>query len=353
MTLIRELTAHEAALGARELIEHCYDQGWTDGLPVVPPVQEFVDEFLAQTARDPDEVLMVQEHLDRTCTVRHAAINAVMAGCRPEYFPVLLAALDAFESGVARTNLMQSTTGQAVMLIVNGPIRTELGFNSTGNVFGPGDRPNTTLGRAVRLIIMNVLGIRPHEFDQSTQGTSAKYACCIAENEEESPWEPFHVEFGFAPDVSTVTTQMMRSDIFVEHRRSQVPEEILATIADSMSYAGMITQVTDQLSKHSTIVVMGPEHAQLIARQGWSKQDVKRYLWEHCGKTKAELLRYGKLHPDYEHEPEDAFIRHSAGPEDIWLLVAGANNGGVSSVCPAITLGRGHDVTRRIERPPG
>ena len=105
------------------MIEYCYDQGWTDGLPVVPPIQEFVDEFLAQTARDPDEVLMVQEHLDRTCTVRQAAINAVMAGCRPEYFPVLLAAIDAFESGVARTNLMQSTTGQAEIIIVNGPIR--------------------------------------------------------------------------------------------------------------------------------------------------------------------------------------------------------------------------------------
>jgi len=350
MTVTQALNAREAAFGARALIEHCYDQGWTDGLPVVPPIQEFVDEFLAQTARDPDEVLMVQEHLDRTCTVRHAAVNAVMAGCKPEYFPVLLGAIDAFESGVARTNLMQSTTGQALMAIVNGPIRTELGFNSTGNIFGPGDRPNATIGRALRLLIINALGIRPHEFDQSTHGTSAKFACCIAENEEESPWEPFHVEHGFAADVSTVTTQMFRSDIFVEQRRSQVPEEILATIADSMSYAGMITQVTEQLSKHSCIVVMGPEHAQLIARQGWSKQDVKQFLWEHCGKTKAELLRYGKLHSDFEHLADDAFIHHSEGPKDVWLIVAGANNAGVSTVCPSITLGRGQDVTRRIDR---
>src|SRR5690348_15596063 len=177
MTLTQALNAVDAARGARELIEYCYEKGWTDGLPVVPPIQEFVDEFLAQTDRDADEVLMVQEHLDRTCTVRHAAINAVMAGCKPEYFPVLLGAIDAFESGVARTNLMQSTTGQALMTIVNGPIRTELGFNSTGNIFGPGDRPNATLGRALRLLIINALGIRPHEFDQSTHGTSAKFAC--------------------------------------------------------------------------------------------------------------------------------------------------------------------------------
>lgn len=347
-----ERTASEAALGARELIEFCYERGWTDGLPVVPPIQSFVDEFLAQTERDPDEVLMVQDHLDRTCTVRHAAINAVMAGCRPEYFPVLLSALDAFESGVARTNLMQSTTGQAVITIVNGPIRAQLGFNSTNNIFGPGDRPNATIGRALRLIIMNVLGIRPHEFDQSTQGTSAKYACCIAENEEESPWQPFHVEHGFDANTSTVTTQMIRSDLFVEHRSTQVPEEILATIADAMSHAGIITQVTENRMNHGAIVVMGPEHAQLIARQGWSKRDVRQYLWEHFGKTKAELRRYGKLHSDFAAEPEDAFIRSSQSVDTIWLIVAGASNAGVSTVCPTFTIGRGRDVTREIRPAP-
>src|ERR1051326_9092365 len=128
----REFLANEAALGARELIEYCYDQGWSDGLPVVPPIQEFVDEFLAQTDRDPEDVLMVQSHLDRSCNVRQAAINAVMAGCKPEYFPAVLAVMDAFEgSGIARTNLMQSTTGQAEIIIVNGPIRNQLEFNST------------------------------------------------------------------------------------------------------------------------------------------------------------------------------------------------------------------------------
>lgn len=342
-------TASDAARDARELIEFCYSQGWTDGLPVVPPIQAFVDEFLAQTDRHPDEVLMVQEHLDRTCSVRHAAINAVMAGCRPEYFPVLLAALDGFESGVARTNLMQSTTGQAIITIVNGPIRTDLGFNSSGNVFGPGDRPNATIGRAIRLIIMNVLGIRPHEFDQSTQGTSAKYACCIAENEEESPWDPFHVEYGFAAGTSTVTTQMIRGDVAVEHRSSQDPEHILATIADAMSHAGTITQVTDNRMDHGAIVVMGPEHAQLIARQGWSKRDVKRYLLEHFGKTKADLRRYGKLHRDFASEPEHAFIRSALTENTIWLIVAGASNAGVSTVCPTFTIGRGRDVTRAVQ----
>src|SRR5258707_1140565 len=281
----REFLAEDAALGARELIEYCYAQGWTDGLHVVPHIREFVDEFLATTDRDPDEVLMVQAHLDRACTVQQAAINAVMAGCREEYFPVVLAAVDAFEaSGIARTNLMQSTTGQAEILIVNGPLRQQLGFNSTENIFGPGDRANATVARALRLIVMNVLGIRPHEFDQSTQGTSTKYACCIGENEEDSPWEPLHVERGFAPDESTVTVQMVRSDLYVEHRSTQVPEEILNTIADSMSYGGMLTQVTDDRILHGAVVVMGPEHAQILAARGWSEQDVKQCLLENFGK---------------------------------------------------------------------
>src|SRR6185312_15681159 len=237
ITSTREFVAEEAAMGARELVEYCYEQGWTDGLPVVPPIQEFVDELLAQTDRDPDQVLMVQEHLSRSCNVRQAAINAVMAGCRPEYFPVVLAVMDAFDAGGgARGGLMQSTTGQAEIILVNGPIRQQLGFNSLGNIFGPGDRPNATVGRALRLIVMNVFGIRPHEFDQSTQGTSAKYACCLAENEEDSPWEPLHVERGYAADTSTVTVQMIRSDVYVEHRSTQEPEEILMTIADTMSY---------------------------------------------------------------------------------------------------------------------
>jgi hypothetical protein len=337
----REIDAAQAAISARELIEYCYAKGWTDGLPVVPPIQEFVDEFLAQTNRDPDEVLMVQDHLDRSCTVRHAAINAVMAGCKPEYFPVVLAVMDAFEaSGIARTNLMQSTTGQAEIIVVNGPVRKALDFNSLGNIFGPGDRANSTIGRALRLIIMNVLNIRPHEFDQSTQGTSAKYACCIAEDEEDSPWEPLHVERGFNASDSTVSVQMIRSDFYVEHRSTQVPEEILSTIADSMSYGGVITQVTEARMLHGAVVVMGPEHAQMIAARGWSKQDCKQFLFERFGKHKFDLRKMGKLHPDLEAEAEDAFIRITSSPDWIWLVVAGANNGGVSTVCPSFTIGR-------------
>jgi hypothetical protein len=330
-TAQRELTDADIR-ATRQAIEYCYEKGWTDGLPVVPAIEEFVQEFLATTSRGGDDVLLTQAHLDRVCTVRHAAINAIMAGCRPEYFPVVIGALDAFESIGGGGGLLQSTMGQAAFLLINGPIRKKIGVNCTENIFGPGDRPNATIGRTIRMIIMQVLGVKPHEFDQSTQGTPAKYSFCIGENEEESPWEPFHVTNGFAAGQSAITIQPARSDLHVEHRSTQVPEEILYTIADSMSYAGGIYEAPPYNRNNGSIIVMCPEHANIIANGGWSKQDVKQFLWENFGKTKRELRRYGKI-IGLEDFDEDAFIHSSAGPDSLTLCVSGASNAGVSTVC--------------------
>ena len=323
---------------AREAMEYYFAQGWTDGLPVVPPVEEFVAEMLAQTDRAADEVLLVQKHLNRTCSMRQAAINAVMAGCRPEYFPVLLGALDALKGIDSGGGLLQSTTGQATMVIVNGPVRNTLGINYLENILGPGDRINSTLGRAMRLIIMNVLGVKPHEFDQSTQGTPCKYALFIGENEEDSPWEPLHVDRGFDPGASTATIHMVRSDIHVEHRSTQVPEEILMTIADTMSYAGGIYEAPPYNQNSCCVVLMGPEHANIVASKGWSKADAKQFLWEHWGKTKAQLRSYGKV-IGLENEADDAFIHNGRGPDSILLVVSGAPNAGVSTVLPNFSPG--------------
>ncbi|MDR7445247.1 MAG: hypothetical protein QN193_11210 [Armatimonadota bacterium] len=313
------------------LIEFCYEQGWTDGLPVVPPTEELVQRFLAQVQRDPDEVVLSQEHLGRSCTVRLAAANAVMAGCRPEHFPVVLAALEALQALVENRAVLMPQHGQAVLLIVNGPIRNRLAFNCKDNVLGPGDRANATVGRAIRLVIQNALGIRPHVYDLSTQGTPAKYSFCIAENEEESPWEPLHVERGFAREESTVTVALAQSTLHVEQRDSKRPEHILLSIADSMSYAGAYFPWR---FGHGSIVVMGPEHAQLIAEAGWSKHRVREFLWEHFGRRAGELRRLAKaggLDPDL---PDEAFVRFAPGPEAITLVIAGARNAGVSTVCP-------------------
>jgi hypothetical protein len=324
---------------ARTAIDYYYEQGWTDGLPVVPPIQEFVDEFLATTKRDPDEVMMSVPHINRTCNLRQVAINAVMAGCKPEYFPVVLAAMDALRQADSGA-LSQSTTGQAVVFVVNGPVRKQLGINSEGNIFGPGDRANSTIGRTVRLVIMNVLEIRPHDLDQSTHGTPAKYSCVIGENEEESPWEPLNVELGHAPGTSTVTAQLIRSDLHIEHRSTQTPEHILNTIADSLSYAGAIYEAPPYSRINGAVIVLGPEHAQIIATGGWSKQDVRQFLYDNYGKRVADLRRFGKV-IELENEADETFIHSARAPETLTIVVSGAGNAGVSTVGTSFANRRG------------
>ncbi|MGH2586780.1 MAG: hypothetical protein ACRDJE_17830 [Dehalococcoidia bacterium] len=327
---------------ARRAIEHCFESGWTDGMPVVPPIPEFVEEVLSSTKRDPEEVLCAAPHLNRECTVRDAAANAVMAGCKPEYFPLFVAVMQAFAQ--IGPVMAQSTTGRAFAIVVNGPIRHKLGINCTGNILGPGDRPNSTIGRALRLVLMNVFDIRPHDLDQSTHGTPGKYSLCIGENEEESPWEPLHVEYGFPGDASTVLIQQTRSTLHVDHRTTQVPEQILYTIARSMSYLGHATasasaggRITNTEGVYhrnlGCVVVLGPEHAGHIGSKGWSKADVRRYLFERWGNTAGELRRAGEP-PEIAGLPDDAFIGASAGPDSLKIIVAGANNAGESTILP-------------------
>ena len=337
---VADLTA-DRVRDLQRVVEFCYQEGWTDGLPVVPVIDETVRAFVGRTGRDPHEEVATVAHLGRACTVELAAVAAAMAGCRPEHFPVVLAAVESMQPSIS-TGLLQSTTGQCQLVIVNGPARGRLGFNSAGNVFGPGFRANATVGRAIRLIVMNAFGIRPHEFDQATQGTPAKYSFCIAENEEDSPWEPLHVERGFPADASVVTTHFARSTLHVENRISGRPEEILLTIADSMSYAGAW-----QAGRGYT-VVMGPEHARLLARHGWSKRQAREFLWQHWGRRRGDLRRLGLYHEmgdgtdplsgtGAEHDgDDDEFVRFGASPDSVLLVVAGANNAGVSTVVPMV-----------------
>ena len=344
------------AAEVRRAIEHYYEQGWTDGLPVVPATASYVEEFLAAVDRDPGEVLASMAHLNRECTVKVAAINAAMAGCRPEVFPVIVAALDAMRDdtrarGASRfsSGLWQSTTGTVPIMVVNGPVRGALGFNSQGNVFGPGFRANATVGRAIRLIALNAFGLVPHVLDQSTQSNPAKYTCCIAENEEESPWEPLSVEAGYEATASTIAFMMMRSAYHIEARSALRGEQVLEDMANSMSRTGALYSETT-----SVLVVVGPEHAALLAHQGFSKDDVRTYLYEHAACTRGELERAGKMgvsrdmrwlvpadHPDAIPGAAPSFVpgpdgeevhRVLGSPDDVVVVVAGAANAGVSSI---------------------
>jgi len=226
---------------ARAAIEYCYEKGWTDGLPVVPASAELVDQFLARTSRSPDEVLWRMDHLGRECTVHTAAINAAMAGCLPEYFPIVLAAWDAvMQDRAARGGGWQSTSGPAPLIVINGPIRDELGINCTGGIFAAGFRPNATIPRALGLMLRNAFGVIPHVFDQTTQGIPGRWAICFGENEEESPWEPLATETGLEPGVNAVSCTLTRTYEFVDNRHTQDPEQVLSDFADTLSRTGSL-----------------------------------------------------------------------------------------------------------------
>ncbi len=347
----------------RTAIEYYDDRGWTDGLPVVPATESYVREFLAQTTRDPDDVLMAMPHLDRRCTVRLAAINAALAGCRPEYFPVVIAAWDALaDEGYPTRGIWQSTTGTAPYLVVNGPVRTEIGMNGAGNVFGSGCRANATIGRAVRLTAINAFGLRPHQLDQATQGTPAKYTMCVAENEEASPWAPLHVQFGFDRTDSTVTAMVIRSVLHIEARHTTVADQLARDIANTVARTGALIHETI-----SDCVVLGPEHADLFATAGWTKADISAFVYEHATVPRAVLAQVGKDavsartrwrlpadHPEAvpdtastSDQPDRVHVLNS--PAAVLVMVAGAPNAGVSAVVETFGPRGGPPSIARVE----
>jgi hypothetical protein len=321
---------------AQVAIEHCYDQGWSDGLPLVPASQPFVDRFLATTSRPAEEVIGRLAQVDREVTVQLAAINAAMAGCKPEYFPVVLAAWDALmRERATGGGGWQSTSGPAPLIVVNGPVRDQLGFNKAGGVFGPGFRPNATVPRAVGLIVRNALGIRPHVFEQATQGLPGRWSICVAENEEESPWEPLSVEAGLPAGTSAVSATLLRTSEFVDNRHTSDAEQLLADFADTISRTGA------WIFRHASAgIVFCPEHAQLLAGAGFDRAKVRSWLAERCGRMVSDLAAVGK------DGLGDNGVRHASGerpdgfdrllpaddPKHLLIAVAGARNAGISMV---------------------
>lgn len=329
----------------RRIIEYYYEQGWTDGLPVMPVTQSYLEEFLATTARDPDDVLIPMPHLNKNLTVRLAALNAALAGCLPSYFPVVVAAWESFMlDGAVPRALWQSTTGTAPFSVLYGPLRTALGMNARGNVWGSGFRANATLGRAIRLGAINGLGLKPHVFDQATQGNPAKYSCFIAENEEDSPWPSLAADNGIGPGESAVTSTVIRSVLHIEARHTIVPEQLAQDLADSFCRTGALVR-----PNASGYVVLNPEHARLFDKNGWSKADVRQAIVDFGWRTYRDLAAAGKEaiaggtgwrlpadHPDAvpQEAPEDLGTRVQLmnGIEAVQIVVAGAPNAGVSSV---------------------
>ncbi|GGH34917.1 hypothetical protein [Microbacterium album] len=332
-TAVAETTSDELdPVAAARVSEYLFERGWTDGLPAVAASEESVADFLAHTDRDPDEIVARLPQVGRTATVRDVATHAVMAGCRPEYLPVVLAAWDALSA--ERSALgggWQSTSGPGPLLVVNGDIRGKLGINSTGGVFGPGFRPNATIPRAIGLTVRNSFGVLPHELEQATQGIPGRWSMCIGEDEENSPWEPLSVELGMAPGESAVSTLLLRTSEFIDNRHFREPVEVLRDFADTIQRSG------PWIFRHSSVgIVMNPEHAHLFAGAGMSKQDVREWLVAHCGRTEGELARVGKalsgrtgetFAPDHFHP-----VFADASPASLPIVVAGSRNAAISMV---------------------
>ena len=267
-----------------DLIEACYENGWTDGLPVVPPTPERVEGMLSGTDRDPDELIAAVPPKWGGATVEKVAINAVMAGCKPAYLPLILTAVEAMTNEQFNLHGVQVTTSHVgPMLIVNGPIRKQLEINDGFNLFGQGWRANATIGRALRLVCTNIGGALPGELDRAAFGHAGKYTCCIAEKEEVSPWDAMHVDRGFQADDSTVTVFAAAGPQTVNDHGNNTAEGILTTIAQNIAAPGN--------SSGETLLVIGVEHAKTISEDGFSKADVRRYIADTTQRySEADLL---------------------------------------------------------------
>jgi hypothetical protein len=326
-----------------EAIEAYFERGWTDGLPVVPAMEAGVRRFLEAAGRAPEDVVLTEPTRRRRITAEKVAINALLAGCRPEYLPVLLAALEAMaEHAFSLHGAITSTGGSATLVVVNGPIRGRLGLNAGPNVFGPGWRANATIGRAIRLITLNCLGAVPGILDRSTQGHPGKYTYCIAELEEQSPWEPLHVERGLPREASAVTVFAAEGPHNVLTHYGHGAEAILATLADVMACLG-------SFSPGQSFVVLAPEHVRILARDGWTKPRIKAELYANARRTTADLKRAGKLPGAIEPGDETRWVHRGTGPDDIHLVVAGGGAGGHSAFIPSWSRDRNSlAVTRPI-----
>jgi hypothetical protein len=342
------LASRRIDLGEQEdPIEACFLNGWTDGLPVVPPTPERVLRMLEGTTRHPSEVVAVVPPDLAECTVEKVAINAVMAGCRPEYLPVVLAAVEAACTDDFNIHGILATTHfVGPVVIVNGPIARQIGMNAGLNALGQGKRANATIGRALQLVIRNVGGGRPGEVDRSTLGNPGKYTFCFAEDELGSPWEPLSVERGFPVRTSAVTLFAGEGVRGIVDQLSRTPESL------ARSFAACLRTVAHPklVQRWDALLVVSPEHARTFRNAGWSKAQLRERLRELLTIPGAELARdvdgcAEGLPASQAHGSYEKFTR-----EGLWLVHAGGQAGMFSAIIGGWNGGPGgsRPVTREI-----
>ena len=337
-----EFTDPDAAL------EHCYDRGWTDGLPVALPTEARVKAILEYAGRDPLEIIGVILPVGGIATVEKIAINAAMAGCPPACFPVVLAAIQAILKPEFNLNGVQATTHPcSPLVIVGGPMVRELGFNSRDGVFGGGSRANASVGRAVRLVLWNIGGGKPGEIDKSTFGQPGKYAYCIAEDAENNPWEPLHITRDRSLGDNAVTVFACEAPHNVADTHHDTPQGLLWVIADCMSTMGNTTTRWGG----QTLVVLSPERARVLGKAGWSREDVQQCLYEQSHRKVREFQTARLMRREtpkwVNREDPEALWPIFNEPEDILVMVAGGD-GPHSAVCPGWGHHGGFAVTQQV-----
>jgi hypothetical protein len=328
-------------------IEYCYEQGWTDGLPVVPPTPERVAAAVAATGRAPGEVVCSYAERAREVTLQSVAVNAVMAGCRPAYTPVVVAIVEAMAKWRGLHSVNATTSGAALGFIVNGPIRSSLGMNSRGNVMGPGNRANSTIGRAIRLIQINAFGSIPGAgseadltgtgapiLDRAAVGQPAKYAGFhIVENEEDYPsLRPLHVELGYAPDQSVVTVFASLGNVQYWLDREATSQGVVNSLSRYLANSGRMVR------SGWCVLVIPPEKAEIFVREGWTKADIRHAIFQATKRSVAWVKRNGgtmagglqereQLSAELSPADEEAEAAIAGSPDDILVVMAGGPAG--------------------------
>jgi len=323
--------------------EFFHSRGWTDGLPVVPPTRQAVEACLEWVLMPPDQLIGIEPVRQRAITAEKLAVNAVMAGCLPMHFPVVITAFTAMlQEPFLLHGASASTGGCAILIVVNGPIRSELGMRGTLNALGPSDRATTVIGRAIRLILCNLLDARPGDVDRSTLGHPGKISYCVAEDEEHTPWLPLAEERGIPPLASAVTVLAAGAPRQIMNEWTTRPEEILDTY---------VAEIRANMRHYSIwpgnyALIVSPQLRAHFERAGWSKADIRGYVAHKSRIRRSEWAECGKGSVVGERGEREYAAFAEAG--DVLVIAAGGPAGGFGAVIPPWYGNKSRAVTMAI-----
>lgn len=330
---------------ALDVNEFYQQQGWTDGLPIVPPTEERVCACLEAVGMAPDEAIGVERVRQRPITAEKVAINAVMAGCQPAYMPVVVAVVQAMcQEPFNLHGSTASTGGSAPFIVVNGPIRMALGMNATHNVLGNGNRANATIGRAIRLALINILGCVPGQLDRSTLGHPGKFSFCIAEDEEDSPWTPLAQECGVPAGASAVTVLACESPRQLMNEWTHDPEEILMTFAAEMRH----NMLTYSVWSGNYVMIVPKQLRELLVAAGWSKDDIRAYIHRTARIWRRDWATVGKANIVHRSGGPNQEFTALKDPEDLLVVAAGGPAGGFGVIIPPWLGSKSRAITHTL-----